>query len=166
MARILDDISRTFREFLLLPGYTTKDHVPNRVSLKTPLSSFKRGEEPRARLNIPLVSAAMQAVSGAELATALSRKGGASFIYCSQAISVQAEMVRKVKDHKAGFVVSDSNLSPKATLKDAVELRSRTGHSTIAVTENGEGNGKLLGLLTSKDFWEFKDDLSHLVTQH
>jgi IMP dehydrogenase len=130
------------------------------------MSAHRRGEQPKVHLNIPFVSAAMQAVSGSELATALARKGGCAFIYCSQTIEAQAEMVRKVKDHKAGFVLSDSNLPPTATLRDAVALRRRTGHSTIAVTEGGNPHGKLVGLLTSKDFWEFKDDLDHLVTQH
>jgi len=166
VARIIDDISRTFREFLLLPGLTKKEHVSANVSLKSPLAKFRRGSEPKTCLNIPLVSAAMQAVSGPDLAIALARKGGCSFIYCSQPVEEQAEMVRKVKDHKAGFVESDSNLPPHATLADAVALRKRTGHSTIAITEDGRRNSKLLGLLTSKDFWEFKDDLSHSVAKH
>lgn len=166
MARIIEDISRTFREFLLLPGLTRKEHVFANVSLKTPLAKFARGQEARRCLNVPLAAAAMQAVSGAQLAIALARKGGCAFIYCSQLIEEQAAMVRKVKDHKAGFVESDSNLPPHATLADAVALRRKTGHSTIAVTEGGKRNSKLLGLLTSKDFWEFKDDLSHAVTQH
>lgn len=166
MARILDDISRTFREFLLLPGLTTREHVPANVSLRAPLKKFKRGTESTARLNIPFVSAAMQSVSGSELAIALARKGGCSFIFCSQPIEEQAAMVRRVKDHKAGFVESDSNLSPNATLKDAVDLRRKTGHSTIAITADGGRNSRLMGLLTSKDFWEFKDDLSHKVSQH
>lgn len=166
MAQIVEGVSRTFQEFLLLPGLTTKEHVPGNVALKTPLSSFKKGQTPRAQLNIPFVSASMQAVSGQELAIALARKGGCAFTFCSQSIESQAEMVRRVKDHKAGFVVSDSNVAPSATLKDAVALRRRTGHSTIAVTADGSPHGKLVGLLTSKDFWEFKDDLSHSVTQH
>jgi IMP dehydrogenase len=165
MAAILDDISRTFREFLLVPGLTAKEHVPSNVSLSTPLTRFGKNYS-GLKINIPIVSAAMQSVSGSELAIALSRKGGCAFIFCSQSIEAQVAMVRKVKDHKAGFVESDSNLSAEATLQDAVNLRHKTGHSTIAVTEGGKRNGKLLGLLTSKDFWEFKDDLSHKVSQH
>ena len=117
----------------------------------------------KAHLNVPFVSAAMQAVSGPDLAVALARKGGAAFIFCSQSIESQARMVREVKEHKAGFVESDSNLPPTATLADALKLRRKTGHSTIAITENGQRNSKLLGLLTSKDFWEYKDDLSQCV---
>lgn len=163
MAIIVDDVSHTFHEYLLLPGLTTKEHVPSNVSLKSPIQRYKPAEGMRLALNIPLVSAAMQAVSGPELATALARKGGTAFIFCSQSIEAQAKMVREVKEHKAGFVESDSNLAPSATLQDALNLRRRTGHSTIAITENGERNSKLLGILTSKDFWEYKDDLSQCV---
>lgn len=120
-------------------------------------------EEMKAHLNVPFVSSAMQAVSGPELAIALARKGGSAFIFCSQSIEAQARMVKAVKEHKAGFVESDSNLAPTATLEDALKLRRKTGHSTIAITENGERNSKLLGILTSKDFWEYKDDLSQCI---
>lgn len=165
MTQIIPDISRTFREFLLLPGLTTAKHVPANVSLAAPIRRYKRESGPTTKLNIPFVSAAMQSVSGSELAIALARKGGAAFIFCSQGIESQAAMVRKVKEHKAGFVESDSNLRPNATLADAVALRRSTGHSTIAITEDGKLNSKLVGLLTSKDFWEFKDDLSKPVSQ-
>jgi IMP dehydrogenase len=163
VAIIIDDVSHTFHEYLLLPGLTTKEHVPSNVKLKTPIQRYKVSEGMRGSLNTPFVSAAMQAVSGPELAIALARKGGCAFIFSSQSIESQAQMVRKVKEHKAGFVESDSNLSPKATLADALALRKKTGHSTIAITENGERNSKLVGLLTSKDFWEYKDDLSQSV---
>jgi IMP dehydrogenase len=166
MAIIVDDISRTFQEYLLLPGLTTKEHVPSKVSLEVPIQRYKRAQGLRAHLNIPFVSAAMQSVSGTELAIALARKGGASFIYCSQSIESQAAMVRQVKEHKAGFVESDSNLSPEATLRDALTLARKTGHSTIAITQDGGTHSKLLGILTSKDFWEFKDDLSQPIKKY
>lgn len=166
MAKIVDDISRTFHEFLLLPGLTKKEHVPQNVKLKAPLKKFKKGKDLELYLNIPLVSAAMQSVTGPELAISLSRKGGCGFIYCSQGIEAQVDMVRQVKEHKAGFVESDSNLSPLSTLKEALTLRRVTGHSTIAITEDAGRNSKLLGLLTSKDFWEFKDDLSQPVKDY
>ncbi|MCB0354196.1 MAG: IMP dehydrogenase [Bdellovibrionales bacterium] len=165
MATILDDISRTFDEFLLISGLTSEEHIPTNVSLRVPITKFSAGTESRLQLNTPFVSAAMQAVSGPDLAIALARRGGAAFIYCSQSIEEQARMVRRVKEHKAGFVVSDSNLTPDATLQDAVHLRRRTGHSTIAVTENGSNGSKLVGMLTSKDFWEFKDDLTRPVRE-
>jgi len=148
LAIIVDDISRTFNEYLLLPGLTKKEHVPLQVSLKVPVQKFKEKSGPGVCLNAPLVSASMQAVAGPELATALARKGGCAFIYCSQSIESQAEMVRKVKEHKAGFVASDSNLAPTATLQDAIDLRARTNHSTIAITKDGTGHSKLLGILS------------------
>ena len=166
MATILPDISRTFDEFLLLPRLTKLAHVPSAVSLSVALQRYNRKSGPKVELHIPIVSAAMQSVTGSQLAIALARKGGCGFIYCSQSIEQQADMVREVKDHKAGFVESDSNLSPTSTLADAVKLRNRTRHSTIAITEDGTSHSKLLGLLTSKDFWEFKDDLGRAVSQH
>lgn len=166
MAIIVDDISRTFHEYLLLPGLTKKNHTPANVSLKASIQKFTTKSGPKLQLNIPFVSSSMQSVSGPDLAIALARKGGAAFVFCSQSVEAQAEMVKKVKEHKAGFVESDSNLAPNATLHDAVALRKKTGHSTIAITEKGGKNAKLLGLLTSKDFWEFKDDLSKPVSKY
>lgn len=163
MAIIIEDVSHTFHEYLLLPGLTTKEHVPSNVSLRTPIQRYRVSEGMRGALKAPYASAAMQAVSGPELAIALARKGGVGFIFSSQSIESQAHMVREVKEHKAGFVESDSNLAPTATLSDALALRRRTGHSTIAITEGGQPHSKLLGLLTSKDFWEYKDDLSQCV---
>lgn len=160
MATIISDISRTFDEYLILPGLSTKQHVSQSIDLAVPITKYVRGEMPRASLNIPIVSSAMQSVSGSRLAIALARKGGSSFVFCSQSIESQVAMVREVKDHKAGFVRSDSNLTPDSTLHEAVALRRKTGHSTIAITDNGTSSGVLLGLLTSKDIWEFKDDLS------
>ena len=152
MAYIYSEPSRTFNEYLLLPGYTTKKHIPSDVSLKTPLVKFKKGEEPAISLNIPLVSAIMQAVSDDNLAVALARCGGLSFIYGSQRIESEAEMVRKVKNYKSGFVVSKSNLRPDSTLRDVLALKEQNGFSTVAVTEDGTCSGKLLGIVTSRDY--------------
>lgn len=80
MSKILPDISRTFSEFLLLPNLTTKECIPENVSLKTPLVAFKKGEEPAISLNVPMVSAIMQSVSGENMAISLAREGGVSFI--------------------------------------------------------------------------------------
>ena len=152
MARFIDEPSRTFNEYLLIPGYSSADCVPANVSLKTPLVKFRRGEEPAITMNIPLVSAIMQSVSGDRLAVALAREGGVSFIYGSQSIEDEAAMIRRVKTYKAGFVRSDSNLSPKATLADVLDLVEETGHNTVAVTEDGTAEGKLLGIITSRDY--------------
>lgn len=152
MAIIYDEPSRTFNEYLLIPGFTSKDCIPANVSLKTPLVKYKKGEEPALSLNIPLVSAVMQAVSNDTLGIALAKEGGLSFIFGSQSIESQANMVRRVKNHKAGFVISDANLRPTDTLADVLVLREKTGHSTMAVTEDGSPNGKLLGIVTSRDY--------------
>jgi IMP dehydrogenase len=165
MAKFFEEPSRTFSEYLLIPGYTGPDCTPDKVSLKTPLVKFKKGEEPALSLNIPMVSAVMQAVSGEEMACALAREGGVSFIYGSQTIESQAAMVRKVKSTKAGFVGSDSNISPEATLEDVIALRKETGHSTMAVTDNGQADGKLVGIVTSRDYRESRMDHSIQVKE-
>ena len=152
MATFISDPSRTFNEYLLIPGFSSSDCLPANVSLKTPLVKYRRGEEPALSLNIPLVSAIMQAVSDDRMAVALAREGGVSFIFGSQSIESEAAMVKRAKDYKAGFVRSDSNLRPDQTLADVIALREKTGHSTMAVTADGTPEGKLLGLVTSRDY--------------
>lgn len=152
MATFINEASHTFNEYLLIPGYSDSTCIPANVSLKTPLVKFKKGEEPAISMNIPLVSAIMQAVSGDRLAVALATEGGVSFIYGSQSIEDEAAMVARAKSYKAGFVKSDSNVKPSDTLADVVELTKKTGHSTVAVTEDGTQDGKLLGIVTSRDY--------------
>ena len=152
MAFYYSEPSHTFSEYLLVPGYSDSTHIPANVSLKTPLVKFKRGEEPAISMNIPLVSAIMQSVSNDTMAIALAKEGGVSFIYGSQTIENQAEMVRRVKGYKAGFVTSDSNIRPDQTLAEVVALKEANGHSTIAVTDDGTARGKLLGVVTSRDY--------------
>ncbi|MBP5467099.1 MAG: IMP dehydrogenase [Clostridia bacterium] len=152
MAKFISEPAHTFNEYLLIPGYSSKDCIPNNVSLKTPVVKYRKGTEPAISMNIPLVSAVMQSVSGDRLAIALAKEGGISFIYGSQSIEDQAAMVAKVKAFKAGFVVSDSNLPITATLADVIDLKARTGHSTMAITSDGTARGKLLGIVTSRDY--------------
>lgn len=152
MAFYYSEPSHTFSEYLLVPGYTSESCIPANVSLRTPLVKFRKGEEPAISLNVPMVSAIMQSVSNDTLAIALAKEGGMSFIYGSQSIEDEAAMVARVKNYKAGFVVSASNLTPDATLSDVVALKEKNGFSTIAITDNGESNGKLLGLVTSRDY--------------
>ena len=152
MAYYFKEPSRTFSEYLLVPGYSSAECQPQNVSLKTPLVRFKKGEEPKLSLNIPMISAIMQSVSNDTLAIALAKEGGVAFIYGSQTVEDQAEMVRRVKAHKAGFVPSDSNLTPEHTLKDVLDLKEKTKHSTVAITLDGTPNGKLLGVVTSRDY--------------
>lgn len=152
MAKYYSEPSHTFSEYLLVPGFTSVENIPTNVSLKTPLVKFNKGEKSAIHLNIPMVSAIMQSVSGPELGIALAKEGGMSFIFGAQSIESQAAMVAKVKNYKAGFVVSDSNVKPDITLGEMLALLEKTGHSTMPVTEDGTSNGKLLGMVTSRDY--------------
>ena len=152
MAYFYPEASHTFNEYLLVPGYSGPDCIPTNVSLRTPLVRYRKGEAPAIILNIPMVSAIMQSVSGDRLAVALAKEGGVSFIYGAQTIEDEAAMVARVKGHKAGFVRSDSNIRPDQTLADVLELKAKTGHSTVAVTDDGTGTGKLLGIVTGRDY--------------
>ena len=152
MAYFFDEPSHTFGEYLLVPGYSSKECIPSKVDLQTPVVKFKKGEEPALKMNIPLTSAIMQSVSGEKMAIALAREGGISFIYGSQSVEDEAAMVARVKAHKAGFVYSDSNIKPDQTLADILALKEKTGHSTVAVTEDGTATGKLLGIVASRDY--------------
>ncbi|MDY2685075.1 MAG: IMP dehydrogenase [Selenomonadaceae bacterium] len=152
MAFYFKEPSHTFGEYLLVPGYSSSECIPDRVSLKTPLVKFRKGEEPAISMNIPMTSAIMQAVSNDTMAIALAKEGGVSFIYGSQSAEAEAAMVARVKHYKSGFVTSDSNITPETTLGEILDLLAKTGHSTMAVTEDGTANGKLLGIVTSRDY--------------
>ena len=164
MAHYISEPSHTFSEYLLIPGYTSENCIPDNVTLKTPLVKFKKGEEPAISLNIPLVSAIMQSVSNDTMAIALAREGGMSFIYGSQSIESEAAMVARVKNYKSGFVVSDANLRPDQTLADVLALREELGHSTMAVTEDGTSTGRLLGVVTSRDYRVSRMETTELVS--
>ncbi len=152
MTKIFEEPSRTFSEYLLVPSYSSKECTVENVSLRTPITKFRKGEEPAISMNIPMTSAIMQAVSGEKLAIALAREGGISFIFGSQPIESQAKMVRTVKSYKAGFVQSNTNIRPDQTLAELLELKEKTGHSTTAVTEDGTAEGKMIGMITSRDY--------------
>ena len=165
MAFYYDEPAHTFSEYLLVPGYSSSECVPANVDLRTPLVKFKKGEEPAITMNIPLVSAIMQSVSDDKMAVALSKEGGISFIYGSQSIEDEAAMVERVKTHRAGFVSSDSNIRPDSTLADIIALKEKTGHSTVAVTSDGTVNGKLEGIVTSRDYRVSRMDLNTKVKE-
>ena len=152
MAYYFSEPSHTFNEYLLVPGYSSAECMPANVSLRTPIVKYKKGEESALYANIPMVSAIMQAVSDDRMAIALAQEGGISFIFGSQSIESEAAMVSRVKSYKAGFIVSDSNVKPDTTLEEVLKLKERTGHSTMAVTDDGTANGKLLGIVTSRDY--------------
>ena len=163
MAFIFEEPSRTFGEYLLVPGYSSAECIPSNVSLRTPVVKFKKGEESPVMLNIPLVSAIMQSVSDDKMAIALAKEGGMSFIYGSQSIESEAQMVMRVKNYKAGFVISDSNVKPDDTLQTILDLKEKNGHSTVAVTEDGTANGKLLGIVTGRDYRVSRMELTEKV---
>ncbi len=165
MANIVNEISRTFNEYLIIPGLTTKLHTLDKISLQTPLVRFKKGDTSRIILNIPFVSAIMQSVSDSKLAIALAKEGGLSFIFGSQSIEDQAKMVTEVKKHKAGFVESRANITPDDTLKDIIALKEKTGFSTVGVTDNGKSSGKLLGIVTSRDYRIDRDNTGKKVKE-
>ncbi|MCI6771556.1 MAG: IMP dehydrogenase [Oscillospiraceae bacterium] len=164
MATYINEPSHTFNEYLLIPGYSSSECIPANVSLKTPLVKYKKGEKPAIELNIPMVSAIMQSVSGDRLAVALAKSGGVSFIYGSQSIEDEAAMVARAKAYKAGFVPSDSNITPDATLADVLALKEKSGHSTVAVTDDGTSNGKLVGIVTSRDYRVSRMDKTEKVS--
>ncbi len=164
MAHYMQEPSHTFSEYLLIPGYTSEECVPDRVCLRTPLTKYRKGlEQPAISLNVPMTSAIMQSVSNDTLAIALAKEGGLSFIYGSQSIEQQAAMVARVKGYKAGFVVSASNLTPEHTLSDVLALKEENGFSTVAITDDGTANGKLLGIVTSRDYRVSRMDPSEPV---
>ncbi len=166
MAFYYSEPSHTFSEYLLVPGYSSAECVPQNTSLRTPIVKFRKGEEESPLyMNIPLVSAIMQSVSDDKMAIALAKEGGISFIYGSQSVQSQADMVRRVKSYKAGFVVSDSNIRPDQTLQDILDLKEKSGHATVAVTEDGTSQGRLVGIVTSRDYRISRMDRSTKVSE-
>ena len=165
MAHYLQEVSRTFNEYLLIPGLTRKESIPSNVTLQTPLVRYTEGGTSQLMLNIPFVSAIMQSVSNDHMAIALARNGGLSFIFGSQSIAEQAEMVRKVKKFKAGFVISDANLTADHTLRDVLAVKKKLGYSTLGITHDGSSNGKLLGMVTSRDYRPTRDSLDKKVSE-
>jgi IMP dehydrogenase len=139
--------------------------MPGNVKLTTPVIKFKKGERSSLVLKVPFVSAMMQAVSDDNLAISLAKYGGLSFIFCSQPIEDQVEMIKRVKKFKAGFVVSDSNLTMEHTLRDVLKLKQKIGYSTIAITEDGTPTKKLMGLVTTRDYRVSRDNLDKKVKE-
>jgi IMP dehydrogenase len=150
--------SSGYRGLITLPGYVPKDLSQDSVDISAPIVKFRPGgDEASIRLNIPVMSAAMQAVSGQEMAKQLARLGGMSAIYCSQPIADQAEMVRTVKRHKGAFVEAEV-VSPEDGIEYVAERMRRTGYSKFFVTEGREQHGLFLGIITDNDFDEKTHD--------
>lgn len=144
---IISEPSRTLMEYRLLPGLTNFDCSTDKISLRTPLV-YSAKENEKFYLNIPIVSAAMQSVSGHKMGIELARLGGTSFIFCSQTIENQAEMVAKIKHFKAGFV-KPKTMHPDMKIHEMYDFRKKTGYSTFPVVND---NGKFLGLISKWDY--------------
>ena len=148
MARTIHfEPSRTLMEFRLLPGLTTSATKPENISLRTPLVFSEHNEE-KYYINIPIVSAAMQAVSGERMGIELAKLGGTAFIYCSQTIEDQAAMVAKIKSHKAGFV-EPKTILPDVLIRDFHAIKLQTGYNVFPVVD---AQNSFLGLITRNDY--------------
>ena len=145
--KIITEPSRTLMEFRLLPGLTTKESTLFNISLKTPLV-YSKDENSKYFLNIPIVSAAMQSVSGVKMAIELAKVGGTAFIFCSQTVEQEAQMVRDIKKYKAGFVPPKTVL-PDLPIKELFELTRTRSYNTFPVVDD---NHKLLGIITKNDY--------------
>ncbi len=145
-----------YRGLIVLPGYVPRDLTPDSISISAPLTKYMPGtDEPEIRLNIPILSAAMQSVSGHRMAIALARMGGMADIYCSQPAQDQAYMISTVKRHKGAFIEPEV-ISPDNKLEGVASRMKTTGYSKFFVTEGAQQHGRLLGLITDNDFDEIK----------
>ncbi len=126
MAYYFSEPSRTFGEYLLVPGYSSSECIPKAVSLKTPLVNRFKGEEAGPlTMNIPMVSAIMQSVSGVDMGVALAKEGGVSFIYGSQSAESEADMVKAVSRlTKRALSPPTPTLPPHDHGADVMELKN------------------------------------------
>jgi len=150
--RILDEVSRSLNEYLLIPGLTGEDCTPANVSLSAPLVRHPVGAEAPLRVALPLCSAIMEAVSSPRMAISLAQAGGIGFIHQNQPVEQQAEEVRAVKRNKAGFRHSDLNVTPDSPLSHLSALLREADTDVAAVTSDGTANGVFLGLIGANDF--------------
>jgi IMP dehydrogenase len=149
MAQILSAPAWSLKEFRLLPGYTPADGSVRDVSLATRLC---RQGDGYLHLQTPFVSAAMQAVTGVDMAIAMAQLGGIGILPVSQTIEAQCAKVDAVKRFKAGFQTQIITLSPEQSIADVIAIMAETGYSTFPVTDTGVFHGTLLGVMTDKDF--------------
>ncbi len=144
----------TFDDVLLVPQYS--EVTPNMINLQTQLTK-------KIKLNIPMMSAAMDTVTEHRMAIAMARQGGIGIIHKNMSIEAQAEEVDKVKRSENGVITDPFNLGPDNTLKDADELMGKFRISGVPITENGEKNGKLIGIITNRDL-KFEEDFSQKIS--
>lgn len=155
MARkIIDVPARSLSEYRLLTGLTDLDRTMSNVDLTARLC--RRSNE-HLMLKIPILSAAMQAVTGSRLAIALAQYGGLGVFPCSIPIDEEVRQIQEVKRFKGGFQTEVIALGPTDRLERAVALERERGFSTFPVTEDGSPHGRMIGLLTDKNFDPRKD---------
>lgn len=142
----------TFDDVLLMPGYSQV--LPRDVNIKTKLTK-------NITLNVPLLSAAMDTVTEASLATALAREGGLGILHKNMSIEKQAEQVRKVKRSESGLIIDPVTLQADATIGDALRLMRENKIGGIPIIDK---TGKLVGILTNRDL-RFEDDPKRKVSE-
>lgn len=151
--QILIPEAYTFDDVLLLPG--ASDVLPDAVNTSTQLTKT-------IRLNIPLLSSAMDTVTETEMAIAMAQNGGLGILHRNMSIEQQAEMVRRVKRYESGMVVNPITIDPDSTLGQALAVMKHHNISGIPVTE--KNTGKLVGILTNRDV-RFAEDLKQPVRE-
>ena len=149
MAKILDQPGLTFDDVLLVPAHSTV--LPRDVDISTEIA-------PGIKLNVPIMSAAMDTVTEAGLAIALARQGGIGVIHKNMSAERQAGEVDKVKRSESGMIVDPITLSPDKTIGDALEVMQKFSISGIPITENK----RLVGILTNRDL-RFQKDTELLI---
>lgn len=137
----------TYDDVLLLPQYS--EILPKNVDTKTSLTK-------RIKLNIPLVSAAMDTVTENELAIKMALYGGIGIIHKNLTPDEQAEEVDKVKRFENGFIKNPMCAKPDDLIEHIYEIRNKHGYKAVPVTDNGNPNGKLVGLITANDYFIHK----------
>ncbi len=142
----------TFDDVLLVPGYS--EVLPKEVDTRSRLT-------PNITLNIPLLSAAMDTVTEAALATALAREGGLGILHKNMSIEKQAEQVRKVKRSESGLIIDPVTLEANATIGDALRLMKENRIGGIPIIDK---QGKLVGILTNRDL-RFEEDMKRRVSE-
>lgn len=145
--KITKETSRTFAEYRFIPRLTTEGLKKEKINLATTITKDTTDRK-GIRLELPVISAAMQAVTGREMAIALAQQGGLGVLYRSQTIEDEARMIRSVKRARSGFASRLEVTNPNNTITDLTELIERTGYNTIPVVEGDKTNyGKLLGII-------------------
>jgi IMP dehydrogenase len=132
----------TFDDVLLVPRHSTI--LPSQVDVSSRLT-------PRIRLNVPILSAAMDTVTESRLAIAMAQQGGLGVIHKNLSVEEQASEVDRVKRSESGMIVNPITLSPTHRIHEALELMKRYRISGVPITEDGSKEGRLVGILTNRD---------------